>query len=147
MSGMRDAIAPGFGERFALNSTWGLAGLGAFCAIAVVKQGSLFSFIAVLLVLFLSHWFRRRAMHDQQRRNEAMEDERDSAIASRGDRAFRVTASIGIVALALALAIPAMRGPLLEVALRLPGVLLLALIAANLVGHVVVAHAYVRERR
>lgn len=144
MSGPHVAPMQGFGERFARGSAWGLAGLGLFCAVAVVGQGSMVSFVAVALVLALSHWFRRRAMYDQQRRNEAMEDERDQAIVARGDRAFRLASSAGIVALAVVLAVPAARAPLLAEALRLPGLLVLVLIAANLAGHCAVARAYAR---
>lgn len=55
MSGQRDATMQGLGERFARGSAWGLAGLGLFCAVAVVGQGSMVSFAAVALVLALSH--------------------------------------------------------------------------------------------
>lgn len=144
MIGLHDAGMQGFGERFARASAWGLAGLGLFCAVAVVGQGSVVSFAAVVLVLALSHWFRRRAMYDQQRRNEAMEDERDRAIVARGDRVFRLASSVGIVALAVLLAIPAARAPLLAEAMRLPGLLVLVLIAANLACHCAVARAYAR---
>jgi hypothetical protein len=144
MSSQRDATMQGFGERFARGSVWGLAGLGLYCAVAVVGQGSTTSFVAVVLVLALSHWFRRRAMRDQQRHHEAMEDERDRAIVVRGDQAFRLASSIGIVALAVALAIPAMRASLLVETLRLPGVVVLVLIVANLAGHLAVVRAYAR---
>ena len=73
--------AIGFGERFARNSMWGMAGIGMFCAVAVVMQGAVFPFLAVVLTMALSHWFRRRAMQEQRRRNETLEDERDRAVA------------------------------------------------------------------
>jgi uncharacterized membrane protein len=97
-------------------------------------------------VLALSYWFRRRAMFDEQRRDEVMEDERDRAILASADRAFRITASICMVVIAAALAIPRMHALLDVDSLRLPGLLLLCLIAANIAAHASVLRGYVRER-
>ena len=44
-----DAKAIAFGERFARNSVAGMAGLGLFTGFAVVDDGRLFPFIAVVL--------------------------------------------------------------------------------------------------
>ena len=139
--------AIGFCERFARNSMWGMAGIGMFCAVAVVMQGAVFPFLAVVLTMALSHWFRRRAMQEQRRRNETLEDERDRAILARGDAVFRMAASIGMVTIALGLVVPAIREVVLDGMVRLPGTLLLALILANIAGHVAVLRGYAGDRR
>ena len=128
----------GFGQRFARNMAGGLAGIGLFCMQTVVVDGGRFPFVAVTLFLLLSYWFRRRAMLDERRRDETLEDERDRAILASGDRAFRFVASMGFVVIALVLALPSVRPILLEVPLRLPGLLLMGLIVANVAGHAAV---------
>ena len=136
-----------FGERFARNSAMGMAGLGLFAAIAVVMQGGLFPFVAVALCLALSYWFRRRALGEEARRGRTLEDERDRDFLARGDRGFRFAASAWMVGLAIALAISPVREALFAEPLKVPGLLLLGIIAANVAGHLVVAVLYRRDRR
>lgn len=135
----------GFGERFAWTMAAAMGGLGLFAFGAVVGQGAWFPFVAVVLILAMSYGFRRRMMHDRQRRNETMQDERDLPILARGDRAFRSAASLCTILLAVALSSPPLREALLAPSLRLPGLLLIGLIVANIAGHVAVALAYRRQ--
>jgi hypothetical protein len=136
----------GFGERHAAGMATGFAGLALFLAIAVLHEGRAFSFYAVSVVLALSHWFRRRAMRDQQRRNEAMEDERDLAIMARADRAFRTTASCWCVLLALALAIDPLHAAVPPHRYAIPALLLLGVIAANIAAHAVAWRLHRNDR-
>ncbi|MCD9031512.1 hypothetical protein LDO32_07190 [Luteimonas sp. Y-2-2-4F] len=140
--------AVAFGERFARRMAAALAGLGVFAAVAVVAQGRWPAFAAVACCLALSPWFRGRALRDERRRRGALEDERDVALRAHGERAFRAAASAAVAVLAVALAIPPLREALLSgPPLRLPGLLLCALVAADLAGHLAVASAYRRARR
>ncbi|AKC85940.1 hypothetical protein [Pseudoxanthomonas suwonensis] len=140
------AREPAFGERFARNWAAGMAGLGLFTAIAVVVgPGRLFPFAAVVPVLALSWGFRRRALYDEARPRRILEDERDHAFLARGDRGFRLAASAWMVGVAVALAIAPLRELLLAQPLRLSGVLVLGVIAANVVAHLVVAVSYRRD--
>ncbi|MCW4453732.1 hypothetical protein OK348_02840 [Flavobacterium sp. MXW15] len=142
----RGMAAP-FGERFAWSMASGMAGLGLFTLVAVVWQGSLFPLLAVVVVLPLSHGFRRRALFDARRHRGVLEDERDAAILAAGDRAFRLAASTLGMGLALALLVPAVRAWLLAAPATLTGMLLLGLIAANAAAHVAVALRYRRDGR
>ena len=136
-----------FGERFARTWAAGLAGLGLFTLMALVAApGGLFPLLAVAQVLALSAYFRRRALHDAAHRRRALEDERDRALLALGDRAFRLAASTWMVGMALALGIVPSRELLLAPPLRLPGLLLLGVIVAQLAGHGAVAVAYRRDR-
>lgn len=135
-----------FGERFARNSAAGMAGLGLFTMVVVVAgQGWWFPLAAVVQVLVLSSHFRRRALYDAAHPRRALEDERDHAYLARGDRGFRVAASLWMVSMALALAIAPVRELLLVQPMRLPGLLVLGVIVASIAGHLVVAYAYRRD--
>lgn len=146
MSAGRDAMPAAFGERFARNAAAGMAGLGLFAAIAVVVQGGLFPFVSTAACLALSYFFRRRARQDEAGGRRAVEDERDRAFVARGDRVFRLAASIWMVGLAAALAVPPVREVLSGPALRVPGLLLLGVAVANAAGHATVAALYRRDR-
>ncbi|WP_372012374.1 hypothetical protein [Pseudoxanthomonas sp. 10H] len=136
-----------FGERFAYNWAAGMAGLGLFTATVVVsEQPRLFPLAAVAVVLALSSRFRRRALHDAGHPRRALEDERDRAFLARGDRGFRTAASLWMVGIAFALATGPVREPLLAQPARLPGLLVLGVVVANVVGHLRVAGAYRRDR-
>ncbi|VXB51895.1 conserved membrane hypothetical protein [Luteimonas sp. 9C] len=136
-----------FGERYARGAALGAACLAAWTLMTGVIEPSPFPLASMAGVLLLSHWFRRRALADAERRRGVLEDERDALFLARGDRAFRSVASAWAVGLAFALAVPASRAVLLDVHLRLPGALLLGVIIANFAGHASVAMAYARERR
>lgn len=136
-----------FGERYARGAALGAACLSVWTLLTGVIDPSPFPLASVAGVLMLSHWFRRRALADAERRRGVLEDERDAVFLAQGDRAFRFVASAWAVGLALAVALPASRALLLDVHLRLPGVLLLGVIVANLAGHSAVALAYARNRR
>jgi len=147
MSMRHEDDAIGFGERFARNSMWGMIGIGMFCAVAVVMQGAMFPIVAVVLTMALSHWFRRRDMQEQRRRDETLEHERDRAILARGNAVFRMAASTGMVAIALGLMVPVARDVVLDGMVRLPGTLLLALILANIAGYVAMLREYAGDCR
>lgn len=136
-----------FGERYARGAALGAACLAAWTLLTGVIAPSPFPLASVAGVLMLSHWFRRRALADAERRSGVLEDERDAAFLAQGDRAFRCVASAWAVGLAVALAVPASRTLLLDAHLRLPGALLLGVIIANFAGHSAVAMAYARNRR
>jgi hypothetical protein len=142
-----DMDRAGFGERHAAGMAAGFSGLALFLAVAVLHEGRAFAFCAVAIVLVLSHWFRRRAMRDEQRRNEAMEDERDAAILARADRAFRATASCWCVLLALALCSDAFRDALPQHRFAIPALLLLGVIVANIAGHATAWRLHRNDRR
>jgi hypothetical protein len=136
-----------FGERYARGAVLGAACLSVWTLLTGVIDPSPFPLASVAGVLMLSHWFRRRALADAERRSGVLEDERDAVFLAQGDRAFRCVASAWAVGLAFAVALPASRALLLDVELRLPGVLLLGVIVANLAAHSAVALAYARNRR
>ena len=136
-----------FGERYARGAALGAACLSVWTLLTGVIDPSPFPLASVAGVLMLSHWFRRRALADAERRRGVLEDERDAVFLAQGDRAFRWVASAWAVGLALAVALPASRALLLEVHLRLPGALLLGVLVAHLAGHSAVAWAYARDRR
>lgn len=136
-----------FGERYARGAALGAACLSVWTLLTGVIDPSPFPLASVAGVLLLSHWYRRRALADAERRRGVVEDERDALFLAQGDRVFRCVASAWAVGLAVALALPAARTLLLDVYLRLPGALLLGVIIANLAGHSMVAMAYARNRR
>lgn len=135
-----------FGERYARNAAIGAACLGLLVLLSVIADSQPFPLLAVSSVVLLSHWFRRRTLADEQRHRGTLEDERDLHMLARGDRVFRTAASGWAVVLALALVLPDSRAMLLVFDLRLPSVLVLGVIVANLAGHLAVARAYARER-
>ena len=146
MSAGREAVQASFGERFARNTALGMSGLALFAAIAVVVQGGVFPFLSTAACLALSYFFRRRARQEESYGRRAIEDERDGALLARGDRVFRIAASIWMVCLALALASPPVREALMAPALRVSGLLLLGVTVANVAGHATVASLYRRDR-
>ena len=105
-----------------------------------------FRFACIAGVLGLSCFFRKRAFYDWQRRNEAMEDERDQAILASGNRAFRISASCWTVVLAAAVTVGSPQLPMLSGA-RLGGVMLVGLMVANLAGHAMVLWRYRQQRQ
>ena len=139
--------AQSFTERFAARMISFLTGMALFTAVTVFGPSpSRFAFYAMVFVLACSYGFRRRAMFDEQRRNEAMEDERDQQIRMQAADRARMTLVIGIAALAVALTFDPVRGGLLAGVLTLPGLLLLALFAADLVGQFTIVRACRRDR-
>ncbi|WP_299342751.1 hypothetical protein [uncultured Pseudoxanthomonas sp.] len=142
----RETVQAGFGERFARNSALGMSGLALFAAIAVVVQGGVFPFLSTTACLAMSYFFRRRARQEEADRRRAIEDERDDVLLARGDRTFRIAASMWMVGLAIALAWPPVREALLAPALRVPGLLLVGVTVANVAGHATVAALYRRDR-
>ena len=141
----------GFGERFASGMTMGFSGMALMLVIAELTgltggAGAWSIFFAVVLALPLSHWFRQRRMFDEQRRNEAMQDERDAAILAQADRVFRITASCWFVLLAIALSFDGFRASLPQHRFAIPSLLLLGIIAANVAGHVAAWRLYRRDR-
>lgn len=138
--------AQGFGERFAWGQASGLSGLVLFLCVTSLVRSSALSFYTVVLVLLLSHWFRRRFMREEQRRNEVMEDERDAVILARSELAFRRFASCWFVILALVLSTDATRRGIPAHTLAVPSLLLLGVLGANIAGHLATALAYRRDR-
>ena len=140
--------AQSFTERFAVRMITVLAGMALFTAVAVLGSSpSRFSFYAMVFVLACTYGFRRRAMFDEQRRNETMEDERDRQIRMRAANWARMTLVIGVAALAVALTFEPVRVWLWSGLLTLPGLLLLVLFAADLVGQVAIVAASRRDRQ
>jgi uncharacterized membrane protein len=86
-------------------------------------------------------------MHDEQRRNEVMDDERDRDIRLRAASRARKVLAAGVGVLAVALCIPAARQALSAGELVLPGVLVLLVIAAALCGYAFEIAGYRAERR
>ena len=146
MSAGRETVQAAFGERFARNTALGMSGLALFAAIAVVVQGGVFPFLSTAACLALSYFFRRRARQEESNGRRAIEDERDGVLLARGDRVFRIAASIWMVCLAIALAWPPVREALMAPALRVSGLLLLGVTVANVAGHATVAALYRRDR-
>ena len=146
MSAGRETVQAAFGERFARNTALGMSGLALFAAIAVVIQGGVFPFLSTAACLAMSYFFRRRARQEEASGRRAIEDERDGVLLARGDRVFRIAASVWMVCLALALAWPPVREVLMAPALRVPGLLLLGVTMANVAGHATVASLYRRDR-
>ncbi len=136
-----------FGERYARNAAIGAACLALWTLLVAVIAPSPFPLMSVAGVVMLSHAFRRRALADAERRFGVLEDERDARFLACGDRAFRIAASGWAVGLAAALVIPAARDVLLAEYLRVPGLLLLGVIVANLAGHATTAIGYARARQ
>ncbi len=136
-----------FSERFAQRWIIGLIAMAVLTAMATFGPSpSTTLFYAVIFGLACSYWFRRRAMYDEQRRNETMEDERDQQIQLQAARQSRALLAVGTCALAVALTFDAVRSVLLDGTLVLPGLLVLSVIAANLLGQLAVVRAYRRDR-
>lgn len=135
-----------FGERYAWSAATGAAALAVWTSMVAVIDPSPFPLMTIAGVVMLSHWFRRRALADAERRRGVLEDERDAQFLAHGDRVFRFVASVWAVGLAAALIVPGSRALLLAVDLRLSGMLLLGVIVANLWSHGAVAFAYRRAR-
>jgi len=136
----------GFGERFA----WRMASVFASMVLLVVSgalmQGSAMVFYGVLLCLPLSHWFRWRAMRDERRRREAMQDERDADVLARAEHGFRLFVSCWFVLLALALSVPSLRDALPTHAYAMPALVVLGLLGGNIAQHLAVAALYRKDR-
>ncbi|MDN5780632.1 MAG: DUF2178 domain-containing protein [Luteimonas sp.] len=136
-----------FGERYARGAFVGLASLVLVVAVAAFGGSpSRILFFAAVFVLACLPAFRKRRMHDEQRRNEIMEDERDRDIRLRAASLARAVLATGVGALAVALCIPAARQALQAGELVLPGVLVLLVIAAALCGYAREIAGYRAER-
>lgn len=144
---MNPREAQSFSERHARRMIAGLAGLSLPTALAAFGESpSRPLFYSVVFVLACSYFFRRRAMYDEQRRNEAMEDERDRVIQSKAAALARAILSVLVGATAVALTIEPARAWMMAETLAAPAVLVLALIVANVAGHVAVVRAYRLDR-
>ena len=135
-----------FGERYAQRAALGYAGIALFIVFGVIPADRWFPFLAMLVFMACSYFFRRRQMHDERRRNETMEDERDRDILARSLAWFRVAASAWALGLAVLLAIPATRQVLPQGHFALPSLLLLGLVLSHLVEQSAVAWAYRKAR-
>lgn len=144
-TGIEPPVA-GFGERFASSMAVAFSAMALMLCVSPLVRPSAWLFYAVALSLVISHWFRRRAAHDQQRRNEVMEDERDAAILARSERVFRYFASCWFVVLALVLSIDAIRNVIPAHAYALPSLLLLCVVGANIASQLAAAISYRRDR-
>ncbi|TLX21872.1 hypothetical protein [Thermomonas fusca] len=144
--GERDLRA--FGERFAWRMVVMFAGMALYLSVGSILDGRPTPLLAVLIALPLSYGFRLRAAADEQRRGQALEDERDAVIRAHADRAFRIAASCwyGVLALALVLDLDVGRAAVSSNGCVIPGLLLLGLIVANIAGHATVALLYRRDR-
>ena len=135
-----------FGERFAWRMVVMFAGLALYLTVGAIVDGRPTALLAALITLPLSYGFRLRAAADEQRRGQALEDERDAVIRAHADRAFRIAASCWYGLLALVLCFDAGRAALSANDCVMPGLLLLGLLVANIAGHATVALLYRRDR-
>ena len=125
-----------FGERYARWACVMLAMLALVVAVSTVGASpSRALLLAAVFVLACLPGFRRRYMYDEQRRNEAMEDERDRDVRLRAAAVARALLATGVVMVAVVLCIPATRQVLLAGDLVLPGMLVLLAIASALGGY------------
>jgi uncharacterized membrane protein len=137
-----------FGERHARRTCVMLASLALLVATAAFGGSPSRSlFFAAVYVLACLPGFRKRHMHDEQRRNEVMEDERDRDIRLHAASRARAVLAVAVGALAVALCVPVARQALLAGELVLPGVLVLLVIAAALCGYAFEIAGYRAERR
>ena len=143
--GERDTRA--FGERFAWRMILMFSGMALYLVSGSIVSGRPIAILATLIALPLVYGFRLRAAAEERRRGETMEDERDTWIWAQGDRGFRIAASCWYGALALALCVDTVRAALQANDCVLPGVVLLGLVVANIVGHLTVAVLYRRDRQ
>jgi hypothetical protein len=137
--------ARAFGERFAWRMVAMFAGMALYLTFGAILDGREIAVVATLIALPLTYGFRLRAAADERRRGETMEDERDDAIRAQADRAFRIAASCWFALLALALSFDAGRAALQANHCAIPGLLLLGVVIANIVGHLTVAMLYRRD--
>ena len=124
-----------FGERFAWRMVVMFAGMALYLTVGAIVDGRPTALLAALITLPLSYGFRLRAAADEQRRGQALEDERDAVIRLHPDRAFRIAASCWYGLLALVLCFDAGRAALSANDCVMPGLLLLGLLVANIAGH------------
>lgn len=144
---MNQQEAPSFSERHARRMIIVYSSMALLTVLAAFGESpSRPLFYAVVFGLACSYFFRRRAMHDEQRRNEAMEDERDRQIQLKAAGVARAILSICVGTAAVALTIEPARAWLMAETLVVPAVFVLALITTNLAGQLVVARAYRRDR-
>ncbi len=136
----------GFGKRFAWRMAGVFAGMGLLSASGALMQGSAMVFYTVLFCLPLTHWFRWRAMRDERRRTEALEDERDAALLARAGQAFRLFVSCWLVLLALALSVSPLHDALPTHAYAVPALVVLGLLGGNLAQHIAAAVLYRKDR-
>ncbi len=138
--------AAGFSERFASRMAVALSCLALLLCVSSLVRETWAPFYTAAFCLVLSHWFRRRSAHDEQRQNEVMEDERDAAIFARSEHVFRYFASCWFVTLALLLSMGATRSLVPEQPYALPSLLLLGILGANIAAHLSAAISYRRDR-
>ena len=102
--------------------------------------------LSLLFCLPLTHWFRWRAMRDEQRRTEAMQDERDTALLACAEQAFRLFVSCWLVLLALALSVSPLHDALPTHAYAVPALVVLGLLGGNIAQHIAAAVLYRKDR-
>jgi hypothetical protein len=134
-----------FGERHAHRAIAIHLGLALFIVFGVTRADHWFPFAASVVVVLCAFLFRRRQMYDEQRRDETMEDERDRQILALAQAWFRGVASAWAIALAVALALPAVRAGV-ATGFALPSLPLLGVVVAMLAENVAAARAYRRAR-
>ena len=147
MQGKAERDPRAFGERFAWRMVMLFAGMAVYLTFGSIIGGRPIAILATLIALALSYGFRLRAAGDEQRRGETMEDERDAWILAHSDRGFRIAASCWYGVLTLALCFDTSRAALQANDCALPGMVLLGLIVANIVGQLTVAVLYRRDRQ
>ncbi len=144
---MREIDGDSFGERYSRRLLYGNVGLSIFLIANLCSQNpAKIAVYAVVIVLCLQLSMRKRNMEYERRRNEAIEDERDLQIQLRASHWARVALATGVVLIAVALSIPALKERLVSGELLLSGVLLLVVIVANGVGHAVVMALHKKDR-
>jgi uncharacterized membrane protein len=144
---MREIDGDSFGERYSRRLLYGNVGLSVFLIANLCSQNpAKIAVYAVVIFLCLQLSMRKRNMEYERRRNEAIEDERDLQIQLRASHWARVVLATGVVLIAVALNIPALKERLVSGELLLSGVLLLVVIVANGVGHAVVMALHKKDR-
>lgn len=136
-----------FGERFAWRMILMFSGMALYLVSGSIFSGRPIAILATLIALPLAYGFRLRAAAEDRRRGETMEDERDAWILAQGDRGFRIAVSCWYGMLTLALCFDSSRAALQANDCALPGMVLLGLIVANIVGQLTVAVLYRRDRQ
>lgn len=144
-AGNHDARA--FGERFAWQMALLFAAMASILVFNSILGGHQAGILVALVALPFFHGARTRAAGNERRRGETLEDERDVWIWTHADSMFRLAASCWYALLTLGLCIEAVQNALPANAYAVPGLILLGVPLANLVGYVAVAWLYRRDRR
>jgi uncharacterized membrane protein len=144
---MKENNPHSFAEEYSRRSLWGNIGLSVFLvATAYGPTPVRFTFYSIVLVLCLQPLIRRRLMEELQRRDETMEDERDSQIQSNASYWSRISLVIGMVMTAVVLSLPAARAMLLAREMLLSWWLVLMVLVADSIGHTVVIAMHKKDR-